>query len=101
MKQHNNLSSHEGTRLYDISLPAIVVRVLGYGTNVRSGPPSMRFSNNSNRLYVEDGCATMADLMAFRTTALGIVEGPIYYFDPVNCFPVDAIQYPDAKALNK
>lgn len=43
----------------------------------------MRYARTSNRLYVEDGCASVADLVAFRTTDRGIAEGPIYHFDPV------------------
>lgn len=68
-------------------------------THERSGEPSMRFSAHSNRLYVEGGCASMADLVAFRTTAKGVLEGPIYHFDPVRMYPVDTVKVRAARAI--
>lgn len=61
----------------------------------------MRYSGISNRLYVEGGCASMADLVAFRTEDTGILIGPIYHFDPVKVSPVDIIQCRAASATCK
>eukprot|EP00904_Undaria_pinnatifida_P001002 jgi/Undpi1/10902/HiC_scaffold_3.g01428.m1 len=44
--------------------------------------PTLSYASSSNRIYVDGGCATIADLMDYRTGVKGNHKGPIWYFDP-------------------
>lgn len=44
--------------------------------------PEISWAESSNRLYINDGCATMADIYEFRSDNLG-AKGPLYHFDQV------------------
>eukprot|EP00904_Undaria_pinnatifida_P001709 jgi/Undpi1/11539/HiC_scaffold_30.g13836.m1 len=46
----------------------------------RRGPPSIRWAASSNRIYVEGGCATINDIIEYRSDKYG-PKGPLYYFD--------------------
>ena len=44
--------------------------------------PTISWATSSNRLYIDAGCATMADIYAERSDNEG-PKGPLYYFDQV------------------
>ncbi|CAB1104565.1 MEP12 [Ectocarpus sp. CCAP 1310/34] len=45
--------------------------------------PDISWAESSNRLYIDGGCATMADIYEDRSDNLG-AKGPLYYFDQEN-----------------
>lgn len=50
----------------------------------KSAAPVVSWDPDDNRLTLESGCATMADLVDLRTDANGINMGPVYHFSKVS-----------------
>lgn len=53
-------------------------------TSFRLPEEVISYASSSNRLYVDYGCVTIADLLAYRSDGNGNQKGPIWHFDPVS-----------------